>query len=98
MTGFEKIAAINIKKCFNYEIGSLYNAFLDGETNFPTIEEVKNMIYTLSIHNKYIKSDCIIGRAPKEIKFAGKDFCLRYIDYLFENDDDASEIPWKESK
>ena len=39
MTGHEKIAARNIKNCFNFEIGGMYNAYLDGETDFPTLEE-----------------------------------------------------------
>lgn len=96
MTSHEKIAASNIKDCFNFEMGGLYNAYLDGETDFPTLEEAKEMIYFLSINDKYIGGNCFVGGAPKEMRFAGKKFCMNYIDKLFANDPDMSEIPWKE--
>lgn len=96
MTKHEKIAAANIKSCFNYEIGGLYNAYLDGEEDFPTIEEMKDKIYILSMNDWYIGGSCFVDRAPREMRFAGKEFCKRYIDKLFANDSDVKEIPWKE--
>lgn len=96
MTGHEKIAARNIKNCFNFEIGGMYNAYLDGETDFPTLEEVKDMIYYLSMNDRYSGYDCQIDCAPIEMRFAGTDFCREYINKLFAEDIDALEIPWKE--
>lgn len=95
MTGHEKIAARNIRNCFNYEIGGMYNAFLDGENDFPTLEEAKDLIYILSIQDRYGPGCCFIGQAPREMRFAGKEFCLKYIDKLFDKDEDVAEIPWR---
>lgn len=98
MNKHEMIAKANIKNCFNFEIGGMFNACLDGETDFPTIEEAKDMIYTLAINDRYSGGSCYVDQAPREMRFAGKDFCMRYIDWLFANDPDVAEIPWKESK
>lgn len=97
MTGHERIAASNIKACFNYEIGAIYNSWLDGYfEDIPTLEEAKDMIYTLSMHDRYGSGYSVVDGAPKEMRFAGKEFCKRYIDKLFANDSDVAEIPWKE--
>ena len=96
MTGHEKIAARNIKNCFNFEIGGMYNAYLDGETDFPTLEEAKDMIYYLSMNDRYSSHVCQVDCAPIEMRFAGTDFCREYINKLFAEDIDALEIPWKE--
>ena len=98
MTRFEKIAATNIRNCFNFEIGGVYNAFLDGETDFPTMEEMKEFIYTYALRDKYVGCACYIGHAPREMRFAGKEFCKKYIDKLFEEDADVAEIPWRKEK
>ena len=95
MTKHEKIAAANIKGCFNYEIGGLYNAYLDGEEDFPTIEEMKDSIYILSMNDRYV-GGAVILTVPREMRFAGKEFSMEYIDKPFENDSDVAEIPWKE--
>lgn len=97
MTKFEKIAATNIRNCFNFEIGGMYNAYLDGEENFPTVNEAKEIVYTLSINNRYFMGG-YDGNAPREMRFAGKEFCINYIDKLFETDPDVAEIPWKEEE
>lgn len=96
MTKHERIAAANIKGCFNYEIGGLYNAYLDGQEDFPTIEEMKDTIYILSMNDRYTSGSRYVDRAPREMRFAGKKFCREYIDKLFANDSDVKEIPWKE--
>ena len=97
MTGHERIAKANIKACFNFEVGSAYNAYLDGQTEFPTISEMKESIYRLAMTNRYGGGCCFIDRAPREMRFAGKEFCKGYIDYLFSaaaGDTDVAEIPW----
>lgn len=93
MTGHEKIAARNLRAAFNYEIGSMYNAYLDGKTEFPSKEEMKDIIYECAICYRYAPG-AILGPAPTEMRFAGKDFCMKYIDKLFDKDEDVEEIPW----
>lgn len=96
MTGHERIAARNIKNCFNYEIGAIYNAWLDGDEINLTLEDAKEMIYDFATLDAYAPGGSMIGRAPREMRFAGKEFCMKYIDKLFANDSDVAEIPWKE--
>ncbi len=94
MTGHEKIAARNIKGAFNYEIGGLYNSYLDGEEINYTLEEAKDMVYNCAMNDRYGAGAVFYGAAPKEMRFAGKEFCMNYIDKLFSKDDDVAEIPW----
>ena len=94
MNAHERIAARNIRGAFNFEIGGMYNAYLDGEEEFPTIEEAKEMVYDCAISDLYGYGSCYVGAAPKEMRFAGKEFCMKYIDKLFANDSDVAEIPW----
>lgn len=96
MTGHQKIAMRNIKNAFNYEVGGVYNSYLDGEEIDITLEEMKEDIYTCAVNDKYVGCGVINGAAPTAMRFAGKEFMVKYIDWLFENDDDVKEIPWKE--
>lgn len=97
MTGHEKIAARNIKAAFNYEIGGLYNSYLDGEEINLTLEDAKDVVYDCAMTDRYGAGAVFYGAAPKEMRFAGKDFCIEYINKLFANDADVAEIPWKEA-
>lgn len=94
MTKHEKIAARNIKGAFNYEIGGLYNSYLDGEEINYTLEEAKNMVYNCAMSGLYGPYTVLYNAAPKEMRFAGKEFCMNYINKLFAKDDDVAEIPW----
>ncbi len=94
MTGHERIAARNIKAAFNYEIGGIYNSYLDGEEITYTLEEAKDMIYDCAMNGLYGPGTVLYNAAPKEMRFAGKDFCMKYIDKLFDEDPDVDEIPW----
>lgn len=95
MTGHERIAAKNIRGAFNWEFGGMYNAFLDGETEFPTLAEMKDMVYDCAMDSDYrVAGCCSGGRAPKEMRFAGEEFCRNYIDKLFKEDPDVNEVPW----
>ena len=95
MTGHEKIAAKNIKGAFNWEFGGMYNAYLDGEEEFPTLNEMKDMVYDCAMNDDYRSSGSVsYDRAPKEMRFAGEEFCRKYIDKLFEEDPDVNEVPW----
>lgn len=95
MTKHEQIAARNIRAAFNFEFGGLYNAYLDGETNFPTMQEMKDYIYTYAMKDYYGPGLCQVDLAPREMRFAGEKFCRDYIDKIFAEDAEVAEIPWK---
>lgn len=98
MTKHEKIAARNLRAAFDFEIGGAYNAYLDGgDYDFPTLEEMKDFVYTCAINDYYVPGICHVGGAPKEMRFAGKEFCMKYLDKLFAEDADVAEIPWKQA-
>lgn len=99
LNGHEKIAARNIKGAFNWEFGGMYNSFLDGETEFPTLNQMKDIVYDCAMNDDYrIAGSVHYDRAPKEMRFAGEDFCRKYIDKLFDEDPDVAEIPWAEEE
>ena len=94
MTGHEKIAARNIRGAFISEVGGMYNAYLDGEEINVTLEEMKDIVYDCAMTDRYGTGTVYYGAAPKEMRFADKDFCRKYIDKLFAEDFDVVEIPW----
>lgn len=97
LTGHERIAARNIKGAFNWEFGGIYNAFQDGEEITLTLNQMKDLVYDAAMDADYrVAGSCGSGRAPKEMRFAGTEFCRNYIDKLFAKDPDVKEIPWVE--
>ncbi len=94
MTKHERTAAKNIKAAFNFEVGGVYNSYIDGDEINITLEEMKQIVYDGAMNDYYGPGMCQIGRAPREMRFAGKEFCLKYIDKLFAEDSDVAEIPW----
>lgn len=96
MTKHEKIAARNLRAAFDFEVGGVYNAYLDGEDINISIEEMKDIVYDGALNDYYGPGICQVGCAPREMRFAGKEFCLKYLDKLFDEDGDVAEIPWKE--
>lgn len=94
MTKHEKIAARNIKAAFNFEVGGVYNAYQNGEDINITLEEMKDIVYDVAMNDLYGPGTCLLGRAPREMRFAGKEFCKNYVDKLFAEDEDVAEIPW----
>lgn len=98
MNGHEKIAAKNIERAFNYFVGGWYNCLQDGwEEDIPSLEEAKETVYAEAMNNLYKGGDEIYGRAPKEMRFAGEEFCRELVEELFLNDGDAEEI-WGEDE
>lgn len=96
MNGHEKIAAKNIEGAFNWFVGGWYNCFLDGlDEDIPSLEEAKETVYAEAMNNLYRNGSELIGRAPKEMRFAGEEFCRELVEELFLNDGDAEEI-WGE--
>ena len=98
MNGHEKIAAKNIEGAFNWFVGGWYNCFLDGlDEDIPSLEEAKETVYAEAMNNLYRSGNEIVGRAPKEMRFAGEEFCKELVEELFLNDGDAEEI-WGEDE
>ena len=98
MNGHEKIAAKNIEGAFNWLVGGWYNCLQDGyEEDIPSLEEAKETVYCEAMENLYKDGNEIYGRAPKEMRFAGEEFCRELIEELFLNDGDAEEI-WGEDE
>ena len=98
MNGHEKIAAKNIEGAFNWFVGGWYNCFLDGlDEDIPSLEEAKETVYAEAMNNLYRNGNELIGRAPKEMRFAGEEFCKELVEELFLNDGDAEEI-WGEDE
>lgn len=98
MNGHEKIAARNIQGAFNWLVGGWYNCFLDGlDEDIPSLEEAKETVYAEAMNNLYRSGNEIVGRAPKEMRFAGEEFCRELVEELFLNDGEAEEI-WGEDE
>ena len=98
MNGHEKIAAKNIEGAFNWFVGGWYNCFLDGlDEDIPSLEEAKETVYAEAMNNLYRSGNEIVGRAPKEMRFAGEEFCRELVEELFLNDGEAEEI-WGEDE
>lgn len=96
MNKHEQIAAKNIEGAFNWLVGGWYNCFLDGlDEDIPSLEEAKEVVYAEAMNNLYRNGNELIGRAPKEMRFAGEEFCRELVEELFLNDGDAEEI-WGE--
>lgn len=97
LTGHERIAAKNIKGAFNAEFGGVYNEYQDGYEITLTLNQMKDIVYDCAMDADYrVQGVVHYGRAPKEMRFAGTEFCRNYIDKLFAKDPDVKEIPWVE--
>lgn len=93
MNGHERIAAKNIEGAFNWHVGGWYNCLQDGyEEDIPTLEEAKDTVYIEAMNNMYKSGYEGCGKAPKEMRFAGEEFCRAYVEKLFAEDGDAEEL------
>ena len=94
MNGIEKIAYRNIKGVFDSQIGEWYNCIQDNCIEYiPDSEaEAKDIIYEESLNDFAEPGRYAIGRAPKEMRFAGEAFIRECIDHLFKKDGDIAEI------
>ena len=82
MNKHQKMAVRAIKEAFNWNVGGWYNNIMDGmEEDIPSIEVAKEIVYNEAMAN-----------APKEIRFAGKEFCEKIVNHHFNKDEDAQEI------
>ena len=94
MNGFERIAYKNTKAVAEWELGGWYNCILDNQMGCipATIEEAKSIVYDEAMNDAAGCGWFRIGRAPKEMRFAGSDFVKEVIDHIFATDCDADEI------
>lgn len=82
MNKHEQAAYRAIKKEFNWLVGGWYNCMQDGyEEDIPELEDAKDCVYEEAMSNN-----------PKEIRFAGEEFCRRIVEKLFNTDEDAYEL------
>ena len=92
MNEHERLAKNNIEKAFDSIIGDYYNMFMDDCLDTFDPEEVKNEIYESAMVDLYDNGGVFYDRAPKEIRFAGSNFCKKLIDELFDKNEDVMEI------
>lgn len=90
----EQIAKRNIRGAFNWIVGGYYNSLQDGyvEDLPESRDSLKDEIYEASMNNFYAPGLELSGKAPKEMRFAGKDFCTHVIEDLLDTDSDVKEI------
>lgn len=97
MTTHEKIAFSNVRNAYNYIVGGYYNEVQDdnGTDWLPkSINELKEIIYSAAMTNRYEEGYEGCGKAPKEMRFAGEDFIRKAVDILcvLDEDGDLAEI------
>lgn len=94
MTKFEKIAKRNIIGAYNWITGGYTNSCLDGFTeDLPeNLKDVKEEVYNDAMNHQYMSGGVCYDKAPKEMRFAGEEFCRRVIDELFDNDHEFLEL------
>jgi len=93
-TGHERIAMRNIRYAINWIVGGHYNSLQDGHLeDLPnSLESVENEVYASAMEDLYMPGYVLGGRAPKEMRFAGADFCRAYIHWKLSRDGDVQEI------
>lgn len=93
--GWEEIAKKNIIGAYDWIVGENENTLQDYEedsecykTSFDYLysgDEIINDIYHAAITSEYDDGYCG-GKAPKEMRFAGKEFCINLIKDLLKKD------------
>lgn len=88
--GWELIAKQQLNNAYNWIVGGNENAVSDGdmteeEFNKWIANEALEEVYHEAITTKYHEDACG-GKAPSEMRFAGKKFCHKYLMRLFEKD------------
>lgn len=97
--GWETIARKNLKNAYNWMVGEMEIARDDDDIEMTEEQfnkwiqtEALELIYHEAITTLYTGDSCG-GEAPKEMRFAGKEFCYKYLIYLFKKDGYKPEIP-----
>lgn len=93
--GWEKIAKKNLKGAYNWIIGGLENTLQDCEEDSEEYRSAKKTLADVELLALEIYHEGITtffgggmcgGKAPAEMRFAGKDFCIGYITKLLKKD------------
>ena len=94
MTGNERIAAKNIRGAINWIVGGYYNCYQDGYDEYvpSSTQDIIQEVYESSMTNLYGEGCELCGRAPKEMRFAGKEFIMNYITQKINEDEDVAEL------
>lgn len=98
LTAHEKIARKNIHHAINWIVGGLYNILQDYDDEeakryLPkSREDLEEEIYASALNNLYGPGFARFGKAPREMRFAGEDFCRETIKKLLDKDGDTMEI------
>lgn len=89
----QDIAKKNIINACNWIVGEYYNSMQDGYTeDLPTMEELQEEIYLSALRDRYTGCGVQFDNAPKEMRFAGTEFCKAVIKEFCEADSDVKEI------
>lgn len=88
--GWELIAKKQLNNAYNQVVGANENAVSDGEMTNEEFDkwissEALDEVYHEAITTEYGEDYCG-GEAPTEMRFAGKDFCYKYLKRLFKRD------------
>lgn len=88
--GWELIVKQQLNNAYNWIVGGNENAVSDGdmteeEFNKWIANEALEEVYHEAITTEYHEDACG-GKAPSEMRFAGKKFCRNYLSGLFEKD------------
>lgn len=108
--GWEEIATKNITSAYNWIVGENENTLQDeyedsseyqAAYNYLHGSEIISDIYNSAMSNEYDDGYCGYGKSPKEMRFAGKEFCMNLIKDLLKRDgyyseDDSTEDSVKE--
>ena len=94
MTGNERIAAMNIRGAINWIVGGYYNSYQDGyDEDVPKSKQsIIEEVYDAAMSDAYGYEQVHYGRAPREMRFAGKDFIMNYITKKINEDEDVAEL------
>lgn len=101
-TGHERIAMRNIRNAIGWVVGGFYNSLQDGNIEYlpDSLKSLENEVYTSAMNDLYTPGLVVCGKAPKEMRFAGAEFCQAYTHWKLSNDPDVKEIAeaahWKD--
>lgn len=93
--GWEKIAKKNLKEAYNWIVGGLENTLQDCEEDSEEYRSAKKTLadaesLAIEIYHEGITTffgdGMCGGKAPAEMRFAGKGFCISYITKLLKKD------------
>lgn len=93
-TEHERIAMRNIRQAINWIVGGYYNDFQDDNLEYVpnSREDLEIEIYNSAMVDRYAPGYCGTGKAPKEMRFAGSEFCHAYLKWKLDQDGDVAVL------